>query len=66
MISTAVRRAYGFEYMQVRAASVDAALLEIQRIQEAIADLASIEDNSLSARFGIQMQADSSSDGSDE
>ncbi len=66
MTPTAVRRAYGFEYMQARASRVEAAILEIQQIREAITDLACIEDESLLARFGIRTQADSSSDESDE
>ena len=52
--------------MQERAASVETALSDIQQIREAITDLANIEDESVLARVGIEMQGDSSTDESDE
>ena len=66
MTPTVVRRVYGFENMQLRSANVEKAVLEIQNIREAISDLASVEDESLLVRFGIEVQVDSSSDESDE
>lgn len=66
MTPTSVRRLYGFERMQARATSVEAALSDVQQIREAITDLANIEDESVLARFGIEMQGDSSTDESDE
>lgn len=66
MSQTAVRRTYGFENMQARGESVEAAILEIQCIRQAIADLASLEDEALLTSLGVPILAESSSDESDE
>ena len=49
------RRRYGFEAMHVRALAVEAAVTEIQQVQEAIEDLhvACIEEQSVLTRLGI-------------
>ncbi len=60
------RRRYGFECMQARALSVEAAISEIKQIREAIEDLARIEDRALLTRFGIPIESDTSSSESEE
>lgn len=66
MTPTTRRWVYGFENMKSRGTKVEQAISEIQKIQEAIFDLATIEDEALLVRFGILVAMDSSSDVSDE
>ena len=66
MTPIAIRRAFGFENMKLRETKIEEAVYEIQKIHETIFNLAAVEDEALLMRFGIQVQADSSSDDSEE
>ena len=48
--------------MELRKTKVEEAVYDIQKIHETIFNLAAVEDEALLMRFGIQVQADSSSD----
>ena len=52
--------------MKLRETKVEEAVYEIQKIHETIFNLVAVEDEALLMRFGIQVQADSSSDDSEE
>ena len=63
MTPTVTRWAFGFEnIMELRKTKVEEAVYDIQKIHETIFNLAAVEDEALLMRFGIQVQADSSSD----
>ena len=66
MTPTALRQAFGFENMKLRETKVEEAVYEIQKIHETFFNLAAVEDEALLMRFGIKVQADSSSDDSEE
>ena len=65
MTTTAARRVYGFENMSNHFEEVEEAFITVQRIFEAIADLAIIEDRALMQSFGIEEMANYSSNESD-
>ncbi len=66
MTSSQARRIYGFQNMQIRALSVEAAIAEIQQIREAIEDLANVKEEAMLARWGISVIDTSSSESEEE
>ena len=59
LTSTKARKLYGFENMNSCALHVDDSIVQMKRIQEAVDEMASIQDKAVLSRFGVNY-ADSS------
>ncbi len=66
MTPSQARQAYGFQNMQSRGLAVEAAITEILQIQEAIQDVANIEEESPLTMWGIPVVMDTTSSESEK